>query len=94
MGGGGVGLAFQYETFVLTAGFVCTYFSPQGLYSVFCANRQLAGSILDLLLTHFTRFYEHETDITPPIKLTPCVKMSGSDVTAAEPLVSRLLYLS
>ncbi|XP_064381889.1 Fanconi anemia group I protein-like isoform X2 [Halichondria panicea] len=58
----------------------------EGLYSVFCANRKLAGSILDLLLTHFTLFYEHETDITPPIKLNPCVKMSGSDVTAAEPL--------
>ena len=61
--------------------------SPQGLYSVFCANTKLAEPILDLLLGHFIKFYEHEVDITPPIKLAPCIKMSEAGVTGTEPLV-------
>ena len=36
----------------------------------------------------FQRYHESESDVTPPVKLEPCISASGSDVNKTEPLVS------
>ena len=59
----------------------------QGLYSVFDANAKLSEPILDLLVGHFVKFYENEADMTPPIKLDPCVHTGDGEASGIEPLV-------
>ena len=36
----------------------------------------------------FIRYYESGDDVTPPVKLEPCLTASGEQVFLAEPLVS------
>jgi hypothetical protein len=35
----------------------------------------------------FQKYYETEEDVTPPVKLDPCLAASGDQVFLAEPLV-------
>ncbi|KAK3697034.1 hypothetical protein QZH41_012504 [Actinostola sp. cb2023] len=65
----------------------------QGLYDVMCRNPQLRQPILDSLYLQFQKYYESEDDVTPPIKLDPCLSASGDQVFLAEPLAHLLSAL-
>ncbi|KXJ09897.1 Fanconi anemia group I protein-like [Exaiptasia diaphana] len=65
----------------------------EGLYEVMCRNPQLRQSILDTLYMQFQKYYEPEEDVNPPIKLDPCLSVSGDQVFLAEPLAHLLCAL-
>ncbi|XP_031554270.1 Fanconi anemia group I protein-like [Actinia tenebrosa] len=65
----------------------------EGLYDVMCHNPQLRQPILDALYVQFQKYYETEDDVTPPIKLDPCLSASGEQVFLAEPLAHLLSAL-
>ncbi len=40
-----------------------------------------------MLMTQLTKYYEMDDNITPPVKLEPCIIAQGEQVFPAEPLV-------
>ncbi|KAL5471599.1 hypothetical protein EMCRGX_G029727 [Ephydatia muelleri] len=58
----------------------------QGLCSVLMENMKLAENIVDLLLSQLMLYYEPEQEVTPPLKLEPCVTVMGTDTVKLEPL--------
>ncbi|CAL8260390.1 unnamed protein product [Merluccius merluccius] len=58
----------------------------EGFYDVLRRNSQLAGSIMQTLLTQLRRYYEPEQDLLPPVKLAPCITAQGDQVFLQEPL--------
>lgn len=58
----------------------------EGFYDVLRRNSQLAGSIMQTLLSQLRRYYEPEQDLLPPVKLEPCITAQGDQVFLQEPL--------
>ncbi|XP_048249251.1 Fanconi anemia group I protein-like isoform X2 [Haliotis rufescens] len=58
----------------------------EGLYEVLCHNSKLQAPVLDMLLNQIKRYYESDSDMTPPLKLDPCILAQGESVYLAEPM--------
>ncbi|XP_070540770.1 Fanconi anemia group I protein-like [Ptychodera flava] len=58
----------------------------EGLYKVLKKNSQLKNTILEMVCSHFKKYYESTTDVNPPILLEPCITAQGEQVFLAEPL--------
>ncbi|XP_062847269.1 Fanconi anemia group I protein [Trichomycterus rosablanca] len=58
----------------------------EGFPDVLRRNSQLAGSIMQTLLSQLKRFYEPEPDLLPPVKLESCISAQGDQVFLQEPL--------
>ena len=43
---------------------------------------------LSCLRSQFQKYYESDDDLTPPVKLEPCLTASGGQIVLSEPLVS------
>lgn len=63
-------------------------FGGWGLSRV-CGGRGtlLAGIYEAIVVMQLMMYYEPEQDVTPPLKLEPCVTIMGSDTVKLEPLV-------
>ncbi|KAK2176099.1 hypothetical protein NP493_683g02030 [Ridgeia piscesae] len=67
----------------------------EGLYEVVHRNSQLANPVLGVLLAQLKLYYEAEEDVTPPLKLAPCVTaQGGTDVFLVEPLTHLLACIT
>ncbi|XP_058264608.1 Fanconi anemia group I protein isoform X2 [Hemibagrus wyckioides] len=62
----------------------------EGFHDVLRRNSQLAGSIMQTLLSQLRRYYEPEQDLLPPVKLEPCISAQGDQVFLQEPLAHLL----
>ncbi|KAM9496073.1 Fanconi anemia group I protein isoform 1-T1 [Clarias gariepinus] len=62
----------------------------EGFHDVLRRNSQLAGSIMQTLLTQLKRYYEPEQDLLPPVKLESCISAQGDQVFLQEPLAHLL----
>ncbi|XP_077992604.1 Fanconi anemia group I protein-like [Glandiceps talaboti] len=66
----------------------------EGLYKVLKINSQLKTTILDMLVSHFKKYYESSTDVNPPILLEPCITAQGEQVFLSEPLAHLLCCIT
>ncbi|KAK2834377.1 hypothetical protein Q7C36_015078 [Tachysurus vachellii] len=62
----------------------------EGFHDVLRRNSQLAGSIMQTLLSQLRRYYEPEQDLLPPVKLESCISAQGDQVFLQEPLAHLL----
>ncbi|KAK3558477.1 hypothetical protein QTP86_018127 [Hemibagrus guttatus] len=62
----------------------------EGFHDVLRRNSQLAGSIMQTLLSQLRRYYEPEQDLLPPVKLEPCISAQADQVFLQEPLAHLL----
>ncbi|XP_038070700.1 Fanconi anemia group I protein-like isoform X2 [Patiria miniata] len=62
----------------------------EGLYEVLYNNSKLKDTIVEMLSKQWTRYYEPDEDILPPIKLNQCIMAQADQVSSTEP-VSHLL---
>ncbi|XP_053541973.1 Fanconi anemia group I protein isoform X2 [Ictalurus punctatus] len=62
----------------------------EGFHDVLRRNSQLAGSIMQTLLSQLRRYYEPEQDLLPPVKLESCINAQGDQVFLQEPLAHLL----
>lgn len=60
-----------------------------GLFSAICANPQLCALVLDVLLDHFSQFYENDPTVLSPLIFEKTINIRNSEVT----LQVRLLLL-
>ncbi|KAF7702205.1 Fanconi anemia group I protein isoform X2 [Silurus meridionalis] len=62
----------------------------EGFHDVLRRNSQLAGSIMQTLLSQLKRYYEPEQDLLPPVKLESCISAQGDQIFLQEPLAHLL----
>ncbi|TSK45830.1 Fanconi anemia group I protein [Bagarius yarrelli] len=62
----------------------------EGFHDVLRRNSQLAGSIMQTLLSQLRRYYEPEQDLLPPVKLESCISAQGDQIFLQEPLAHLL----
>ncbi|XP_028390855.1 Fanconi anemia group I protein-like isoform X2 [Dendronephthya gigantea] len=58
----------------------------EGLCDVLNLNSELQQSAMEIVHKQFLKYYEHDEEILPPLKLDPCLTAAGDQVFLAEPL--------
>ncbi|KFQ34864.1 Fanconi anemia group I protein [Mesitornis unicolor] len=62
----------------------------EGFYDVLRRNSQLAGSIMETLLSQIKQYYLPQPDLLPPLKLEGCIMAQGDQIFLQEPLAHLL----
>ncbi|XKL64421.1 hypothetical protein PGB90_004507 [Kerria lacca] len=65
----------------------------KGLFAAICVNSQLCAIVLDVLLDHFSQFYENDIDILPPIIFQKTIFVRNSQVSLQEPIGQLILLI-
>lgn len=72
--------------------FKCT-FDFLELYFGILKNQELTEYVVEMLLEHFSKYYEKDADVLPPLIFDKCTSIQGVEVVLQEPLADLIFAL-